>query len=260
MRRTWRTVGRLTDSAVLAGEFLKPGLHEALLTRQLEELLEQLSERELVADVAELRDAEASDRVSRHVAAIVARAIDRAPEGKRSEQATLITVALIRSLQPFADGKHELDGDALLDPARVLVALLRRLPDGRPQQIERPLTPLLDTTVFTNAPGEPAVGHELRAEVPSADAIDVVMAFVRWSGVRPFDRRAPPALRSREAACDPHHDVHEQHRAARPRRTGRAGRGGQGLVRHLVDPAPRESVAVSTVRAVTRPRTSARRT
>jgi len=40
--------------------------------------------------------------------------------------------------------------------------------------------------VFTNAPGEPAVGHELRAEVPSSDAIDVVMAFVRWSGVRPL--------------------------------------------------------------------------
>lgn len=40
--------------------------------------------------------------------------------------------------------------------------------------------------MFTNAPGEPAVGHELRAEVPSSDAIDVVMAFVRWSGVRPL--------------------------------------------------------------------------
>ena len=31
-----------------------------------------------------------------------------------------------------------------------------------------------------------AVGHELRGEVPSADAIDVVMAFARWSGVRPL--------------------------------------------------------------------------
>ena len=75
------------------------------------------------------------------------------------------------------------------DPRRagaVLLALLRRLPDGTPEQLERPLTPLLDTTVLTNAPGEPAVGHELRAEVPSADGIDVVMAFIRWSGIRPL--------------------------------------------------------------------------
>ena len=244
MRRTWRTVGRLTDSAVLTGEFLKPGLHEALLTRQLEELLGQLSERELVADVAELRDAEASDRISRHVAAIVARTIDRAPEGKRSEQATLITVALIRSLQPFADGKHELDGDALLDPARVLIALLRRLPDGRPQHIERPLTPLLDTTVLTNAPGEPAVGHELRAEMPSADAIDVVMAFIRWSGVRPLIEVLRRHSRIRKAVAGPDDDLHKQHRAARTRRAGTRSERRSGLLRHLVNAAPREGVAL----------------
>ena len=167
-------------------EFLNPGLHEALLTQRLAELLEEIAEGTLVADVAALRDAEASDRVSRHIAGIVARAIDRAPEGERSEEAIRIAAALISQLQLFADGMHDFDGDAPLDPGRVLIALLQRLPDGRPQAIPRPLTPLLDTTVFTNAPGEPAVGHELRAEVPSADAIDVVMAFVRWSGVRPL--------------------------------------------------------------------------
>jgi HKD family nuclease len=167
-------------------EFLNPGLHEALLTRRLAELLEEIAEGTFVADVAALRDAEASDRVSRHIAGIVARAIERAPEGERSEEAIRIAAALIGELQLFADDRHDFDGDAPLDPGRVLIALLQRLPDGRPQPIPRPLTPLLDTTVFTNAPGEPAVGHELRAEVPSADAIDVVMAFVRWSGVRPL--------------------------------------------------------------------------
>jgi len=170
----------------MANEFLKPGLHEALLTRRLEELLTHISDVALVADVAAPRDAEASDRVSRHLAGIVARAIEQAPEGKRSNEAVRIAAELIRRLQPLTDGKGDFESDEPLDPARVLVALLQRLPDGRSHAIERPLTPLLDTTVFTNAPGEPAVGHELRAEVPSADAIDVVMAFVRWSGVRPL--------------------------------------------------------------------------
>jgi len=161
-------------------------LHEALLTRRLNELLAQIVEGTLVAEVAELRDAEASDRVSRHLAGVIAKAIDRAPEGRRSNEAVRIAAEVIRHLQSFTDGRSGLEGDEPLDPARVLIALLQRLPDGRTQSIERPLTPLLDTTVFTNAPGEPAVGHELRAEVPSADAIDVVMAFVRWSGVRPL--------------------------------------------------------------------------
>ncbi len=139
----------------------------------------------MIAEIAELRDAEASDRMSRHFAGILARAIDRAPEGKRSEEAVRIAAELTNRLESIT----QVDGmraDEPLSPGEVLVALLERLPDGRPQTIARPLTPLLDTTVFTNAPGEPAVGHELRAEIPSADAIDVVMAFVRWSGVRPL--------------------------------------------------------------------------
>jgi superfamily II DNA or RNA helicase len=170
----------------LTSNSLKPGLHEAVLTRRLEKLLTQIPEETLLAELAELRDAEASDRMSRHLAGMLARAIERAPEGKRSNEAVRIAAALIHHLEALTDGKNDLLGDEPVDPGRVLVALQRRLPDGRPQPIERPLTPLLDTTVFTNAPGEPAVGHELRAEVPSADAIDVVMAFVRWSGVRPL--------------------------------------------------------------------------
>ena len=45
---------------------------------------------------------------------------------------------------------------------------------------------LLDTTLLTNSRGEPALWHEIRAEIHSSDAIDVVMAFVRWSGIRPL--------------------------------------------------------------------------
>ena len=50
----------------LANEFLKPGLHETLLTRRLEEFLERIADGALVPDLDDLRDAEASDRVSRH--------------------------------------------------------------------------------------------------------------------------------------------------------------------------------------------------
>jgi superfamily II DNA or RNA helicase len=81
-------------------------------------------------------------------------------------------------------GVRGLGLDDELPAARVLGAILRVRPDGTPEPVERPLTPLLDTTILTNAPGEPAVGHELRAEVHSADALDVVIAFIRWSGIR----------------------------------------------------------------------------
>src|SRR4051794_29054273 len=164
---------------------LRPGLHEALVTRRLEELIARVTD-ELVPEVGDLRNAEASDRVSRHLAAVIATAIEGAPEDQRGDEAVRVAIALLEELEKVLGGKRDVALDHPVAPGRVLAAILERSPDGTPRPIERPLTPLLDTTIFTNAPGEPAVGHELRAEVPSADAIDVVMAFVRWSGVRPL--------------------------------------------------------------------------
>ena len=60
------------------------------------------------------------------------------------------------------------------------------MPDGTPETIPEPLIPLLDTTLLTNAPGEPRVGNQLLTEIHSADRIDVVMAFIRRSGIAPL--------------------------------------------------------------------------
>ncbi len=63
---------------------------------------------------------------------------------------------------------------------------MRRLPDGRPEEIDEPLIPLLDTTLLTNAPGEPNLWNQLRSEIESSDSIDLVMAFIRRSGISPL--------------------------------------------------------------------------
>ena len=44
----------------------------------------------------------------------------------------------------------------------------------------------LDTTLLTNAPGEPRLGSQILTEIESADSIDLVMAFVRRSGLLPL--------------------------------------------------------------------------
>ncbi|MDQ6726937.1 MAG: DUF3427 domain-containing protein [Actinomycetota bacterium] len=160
------------------------GLYEALLTGRLEQVLRRLPGDRLVAQLTDLLDAESADRVSRHVALLLARAIDAAPERQRASEGVRLAAALLGRLESLADHDLGLDGDIPVDPGRVLHALLRLRPDGTPDPVERPLTPLLDTTILTNSPGEPVVAHELRAEVPSADAVDIVMAFIRFSGVR----------------------------------------------------------------------------
>ena len=51
------------------------------------------------------------------------------------------------------------------------------------------MIPLLDTTLLTNAPGEPRVGRQLLTEIESADTIDVVMAFVLATVIDAHSRR-----------------------------------------------------------------------
>jgi len=47
-----------------------------------------------------------------------------------------------------------------------------------------PATPFSQSDLLINAEGQPNIGSELRAELASADSVDLICAFVIWSGVR----------------------------------------------------------------------------
>ena len=76
-----------------------------------------------------------------------------------------------------------------------------------------PLIPLLDTTLLTNAPGEPTLWSQLRSEIESADAIDVVMAFIRRSGIGPLLDTLRRHCEAGRAAARPDDDLHRLDRA-----------------------------------------------
>ncbi len=217
------------------------GLREALLTARLELALEALESSFLEPEVERLADAEASDRISRHIARLLAQVIEAAPERERTAEGIRLAREVLQRIDDVAQSA-DLGLDVPTEPGRVLQALLRRRPDGSPEPIERPLTPLLDTTVFTNAPGEPTVGHELRAEVHSAESIDVVMAFIRWSGIRPLldvlerHRRDGKAVRVLTTTY-----TNSTEQRALDELTQARGRGAS-VIRHHHDPAACEGV------------------
>src|SRR5690606_15716148 len=62
---------------------------------------------------------------------------------------------------------------------------------GAPGQVPfppRPATPLSTSALLVNGRDQPRIGTELAAELASADAVDLLCAFVRWHGLRVLER------------------------------------------------------------------------
>ena len=163
---------------------LDRGLYEVLITEALAAGLRELGER-LEARSTELRAAEAADRIALHLSRVVRRAIAAIEDDTRVASSIELARKLIQHIDASIENSHAAP-DAPIAPGRALRAISARHPDGSPERIPEPLIPLLDTTLLTNAPGEPSVGTQIRTEVHSADRIDVVMAFIRRSGITPL--------------------------------------------------------------------------
>ncbi|MEY4862462.1 MAG: family helicase [Pseudomonadota bacterium] len=183
---------------------LPPGLYQSIVTEALARELASLEEGRALTQA--LHPAEAADRLTLHLARVIERSLEaviqRREGGARSDRGSsppvLAAVDLARELVALllARGQaHDLARDMPHPDAHWLSAVLEPGPDGRPLAPQAPITPLLDTTLLTNAPGEPRIGAQLITEIPSADAIDVVMAFIRKSGISPL-------LKSLRAHCE----------------------------------------------------------
>ena len=162
---------------------LPAGLYEVLVTQALQGRLTELD-----ADLIKregLRSADAADRIAQLVARQVERALEAVPDADRIATGVEVAKRLLDLLGARLP-RTEPGLEAPLPPGEVLAAIGERRPDGSVRAVGRPLIPLLDTTLLTNAPGEPRVGSQILTEIESADSIDVVIAFIRRSGLLPL--------------------------------------------------------------------------
>lgn len=186
--------------SLLSGNLAPPmsdlpfGLYEQLITARLKSRLIELDPSRTTVRRQPVDAAEAHTVLARHVRHVVANALRALPaEGRLSLQTELVNELM--SLLGSSD-------DAVVVPPEVLQSIQRLTgvpADDRP--IVPPLVPLSDSDLLVNARGEPALAHALAHEIPSADSIDLLCAFVRWHGIRVIEdqlrahRRAGRPLR-----------------------------------------------------------------
>jgi superfamily II DNA or RNA helicase/HKD family nuclease len=155
------------------------GVYEELITESWQQRIERLEAAGWKAVDAEVSRESAPHVLARYVGEAVGRRLSRLPADKQVSAANRILEALAVSA-PDADPEEAVN--AIVDGPRQLLALAEKQAPG--VYAVRPLTPLSETALITNAPDDPNLGAELRAELATADQIDLLCAFVKWHGIR----------------------------------------------------------------------------
>ena len=160
------------------------GLYESLLTESLDSRLAELGD-QYQYDCDVLDGAEAADRLALHLSKLFERALASLEPEQRVAAGVGLTRRLVTQIVKDTGAGHLAEQTPLVT-GQVLRSIGARLPDGSMEAIASPLLSLLDTTLLTNAPGEPRVGSQIVTEIGSADRIEVIMAFIRMSGIAPM--------------------------------------------------------------------------
>ena len=152
-------------------ERLAPGLYETPLSRRLDDRIHRSA---LDPTIAEIPAERRPGALSRFVAERLARTLEGLTQSPARQ------LALVERV--FATLE---DPDATLVPsARAAAQELVALSDAHSEYAEHPFIPLTESALITNARSEPALARVLDQELGSADRVDLLCAFVKWSGLR----------------------------------------------------------------------------
>lgn len=161
---------RATGDRDVGGDDLAEGVYESVLSHRLRASI--AAARGFDHDVEPIDPADEPALFGAHVSTAIRRALSS--QSDPHKRRALVNAVLEALEQP----------DEGVLASELLVRLSRPTIDRPPLEAVRPATPLSETALLTNARGEPQLGHELRAELASADRVDLLCAFVKWHGIR----------------------------------------------------------------------------
>lgn len=155
------------------------GLYEQIVNFALDYQLSNLPSG-IEANQQEIDKAEASSLLAAYLAQQTQKILDQAADKGLSEQVELVN-RMLHAAQ--VDDDEEL----VSSPARQLLSVRDVTQDAATRsrsQLPRPVTSLSQSSLFTGSHREPQLYTELKKEISSADHIEMLVSFVKWSGTR----------------------------------------------------------------------------
>lgn len=156
---------------------LPQGIYEALLDEELNSILQRNPDLRTVFGKLDPEEEPA------RYAAFVTRLLEKA---LRLEDDPETRLRLCNEIVERLSGNQAtqfLQGNRLIKSDKPL--LLEITPPNYAQGgMPRPETALVESSLFTGSPADPQLVHELAREMLSADSVDLLVSFIKWSGLR----------------------------------------------------------------------------
>ena len=174
---------------------LYDGLYEQLLSGQLARALGPMHDQRLV-EFANVDTGDAHAAAAQYLETLLFSALAKFRGEEANEKQRKLVNRVIATLTEEM-GTEWGEAVSLADPLRRLLAIHRQ-PQTEPSV--RPDTPLARSALLTGTRLDPSLALQLQKEIASADRVDVLCSFIKWSGLRLI----LPDLQ--QLACTPHPD------------------------------------------------------
>ena len=166
---------------------LHHGLYEQVINNALNSELAEIPEARKA--VAPIDKAEASKMLAQYLADVVQKGLDNVLDNGGDISAQIALTNQIVDLIQNTTQEADFAALGVDQRAEQLLALLReadpRLAVGKTaSDLSRPETSIAQSSLFTGAIHEPQMYTELKKEIVSADRIDMLVSFIKWSGLR----------------------------------------------------------------------------
>ncbi len=154
------------------------GLYENILDRTLAAAIQQKSD-ELQTDLKILDPEDSFALLADHIKRILAETLEHLPQKDRLNLQAEICNTLLERI-----GQHSPAGEIypLSLPLTQLLAVKKR--DVGESSLPRPDTPLSQPCLLTGTRNDPSLASQLKKELVSADRVDILCSFVKWTGLR----------------------------------------------------------------------------
>lgn len=154
-----------------------PGIYEALIDEFLRDALALRPELRTVFGKID------PEEQPTKYAAFVAKVLEQALREESDPEKRLALCNHILGQVACEPGRGHLDKHRLVQDQKPILLEITPSHYGK-SGIPRPHTSLTESSLFTGSPQEPQLGHELLEEMRSADGVDILVSFIKWSGLR----------------------------------------------------------------------------